>query len=96
MCWCDNLERKTVFEVFKFVLIIRLMKNAYFIISVAEGGWTRVVVEKPFGKDLNSSEALSKQIGELFDESQIYRIDHYLGKELVQNLVMKIARTIKC
>lgn len=52
------------------------------------GGWTRVVVEKPFGKDLASAEQLSSQIGELFDEPQIYRIDHYLGKELVQNLVL--------
>ncbi|MFS7954274.1 putative glucose-6-phosphate dehydrogenase (NADP(+)) [Helianthus anomalus] len=58
------------------------------------GGWTRVVVEKPFGKDLESSEALSTQIGDLFNESQIYRIDHYLGKELVQNLVIKITRII--
>ncbi|CAL5325632.1 hypothetical protein CsSME_00004943 [Camellia sinensis var. sinensis] len=52
------------------------------------GGWTRIVVEKPFGKDLDSSEQLSAQIGELFDEQQIYRIDHYLGKELVQNLLV--------
>lgn len=52
------------------------------------GGWTRIVVEKPFGKDLESSEKLSSQIGELFDEPQIYRIDHYLGKELVQNLLV--------
>ncbi|KAE8661617.1 Glucose-6-phosphate 1-dehydrogenase [Hibiscus syriacus] len=52
------------------------------------GGWTRVVVEKPFGKDLDSAEKLSSQIGELFDETQIYRIDHYLGKELVQNLLV--------
>lgn len=51
------------------------------------GGWTRIVVEKPFGKDLESSEQLSAKIGELFEEPQIYRIDHYLGKELVQNLV---------
>ncbi|XP_057515678.1 glucose-6-phosphate 1-dehydrogenase 6, cytoplasmic-like [Amaranthus tricolor] len=56
------------------------------------GGWTRIVVEKPFGRDLQSAEQLSSQIGELFDESQIYRIDHYLGKELVQNLlVMRFA-----
>ncbi|XP_024978283.1 glucose-6-phosphate 1-dehydrogenase, cytoplasmic-like [Cynara cardunculus var. scolymus] len=53
-----------------------------------KGGWTRIVVEKPFGRDLDSAEALSTQIGELFDESQIYRIDHYLGKELVQNLLV--------
>ncbi|KAB1211793.1 Glucose-6-phosphate 1-dehydrogenase, cytoplasmic isoform 2 [Morella rubra] len=52
------------------------------------GGWTRIVVEKPFGKDLESAEQLSTQIGELFDEPQIYRIDHYLGKELVQNLLV--------
>ncbi|KAE9449090.1 hypothetical protein C3L33_19012, partial [Rhododendron williamsianum] len=52
------------------------------------GGWTRIVVEKPFGKDLDSSEKLSEQIGELFEEPQIYRIDHYLGKELVQNLLV--------
>jgi len=52
------------------------------------GGWTRIVVEKPFGKDLASAEELSSQIGELFDEPQIYRIDHYLGKELVQNLMV--------
>ncbi|KAJ4959704.1 hypothetical protein NE237_019614 [Protea cynaroides] len=52
------------------------------------GGWTRVIVEKPFGKDLGSAEELSSQLGELFDEQQIYRIDHYLGKELVQNLLV--------
>ncbi|GER33297.1 glyceraldehyde-3-phosphate dehydrogenase [Striga asiatica] len=52
------------------------------------GGWTRIVVEKPFGRDLASGEELSSQIGELFDEPQIYRIDHYLGKELVQNLLV--------
>lgn len=52
------------------------------------GGWTRIVVEKPFGKDLDSAEQLSSQLGELFDEPQLYRIDHYLGKELVQNLLV--------
>ncbi|KAL0658092.1 hypothetical protein Bca4012_078677 [Brassica carinata] len=52
------------------------------------GGWTRIVVEKPFGKDLESAEQLSSQIGGLFDETQIYRIDHYLGKELVQNMLV--------
>ncbi|CAA6664166.1 unnamed protein product [Spirodela intermedia] len=52
------------------------------------GGWTRIVVEKPFGKDLSSAEELSSHLGELFTESQLYRIDHYLGKELVQNLLV--------
>ncbi|CAL9086262.1 unnamed protein product [Musa acuminata var. zebrina] len=52
------------------------------------GGWTRIVVEKPFGKDLKTAEDLSSQLGELFDEKELYRIDHYLGKELVQNLLV--------
>tara|TARA_R110002124_G_scaffold139983_2_gene304318 strand:- start:80 stop:1534 length:1455 start_codon:yes stop_codon:yes gene_type:complete len=48
---------------------------------------TRVVVEKPFGRDLKSAQALNAELRECFDESQIYRIDHYLGKETVQNLM---------
>ncbi len=51
-------------------------------------GWTRVVVEKPFGRDLASAIALNQAIHEYFDESQVYRIDHYLGKETVQNLLV--------
>ena len=51
-------------------------------------GWTRLVVEKPFGRDLASATALNEQIHRYFDESQIYRIDHYLGKETVQNLLI--------
>ncbi len=49
--------------------------------------WRRVIVEKPFGRDLRSSEALSSGIAELFTEAQLYRIDHYLGKEPVQGLL---------
>ncbi|KAM9584593.1 LOW QUALITY PROTEIN: glucose-6-phosphate 1-dehydrogenase [Morphnus guianensis] len=52
------------------------------------GGWNRVIVEKPFGRDLASSDALSHHLGGLFREDQIYRIDHYLGKEMVQNLMV--------
>lgn len=48
---------------------------------------TRVVVEKPFGHDLKSAQELNKLLGSLFDEDQIYRIDHYLGKETVQNIL---------
>ncbi len=48
---------------------------------------TRIVVEKPFGHDLASARALNQDLAEHFDESQIYRIDHYLGKETVQNLM---------
>lgn len=47
-----------------------------------------MVIEKPFGKDLASSEELNNKICSLFTEEQLYRIDHYLGKEIVQNLVV--------
>jgi glucose-6-phosphate 1-dehydrogenase len=50
-------------------------------------GWTRVVIEKPFGRDLTSAQELNQLVHKYFDESQIYRIDHYLGKETVQNLL---------
>jgi glucose-6-phosphate 1-dehydrogenase len=49
-------------------------------------GWTRVIVEKPFGYDLDSARMLNREISEVFDEGQVFRIDHYLGKETVQNL----------
>ena len=51
-------------------------------------GWTRVVIEKPFGRDLATAEALNTEIAEVFDERQMYRIDHYLAKETVQNLLV--------
>ena len=50
-------------------------------------GWTRLVVEKPFGHDLDSALALNALVHRYFDEKQVYRIDHYLGKETVQNLL---------
>ena len=50
-------------------------------------GWSRVIVEKPFGKDSESSAKLSNHLSSLFKEEQLYRIDHYLGKEMVQNLM---------
>ena len=54
----------------------------------AHGVWRRVVVEKPFGHDLASAEALNQQLLSVLEEKQIYRIDHFLGKETVQNLLM--------
>ncbi|MGA9840608.1 MAG: glucose-6-phosphate dehydrogenase [Thermoplasmata archaeon] len=51
-------------------------------------GWTRVVIEKPFGRDLASAEALNALVHRYFEEGQVYRIDHYLGKETVQNLLV--------
>jgi glucose-6-phosphate 1-dehydrogenase len=50
-------------------------------------GWTRLIVEKPFGRDLETAKALNAELQEIFDESEIFRIDHYLGKETVQNLL---------
>lgn len=51
-------------------------------------GWTRVVIEKPFGRDLASAQALNQLVQKYFEEKQTYRIDHYLGKETVQNLLV--------
>ena len=51
------------------------------------GGWKRIVFEKPFGSDLQSARALNVRIQQFFKEEQIYRIDHYLGKETVQNIL---------
>jgi len=59
------------------------------------GAWRRVVIEKPFGHDLSSAEALNAQILRVLSEDQIYRIDHFLGKETVQNiLVLRFANGI--
>jgi len=58
-------------------------------------GWSRLIVEKPFGHDLASSDKLSEDLSALFKENQLFRIDHYLGKEMVQNLmVLRFANAI--
>jgi glucose-6-phosphate 1-dehydrogenase len=58
-------------------------------------GWRRVVIEKPFGSDLPTARALNDSVHRVLDESQIYRIDHYLGKETVQNiLVFRFANSL--
>lgn len=49
-------------------------------------GWKRLIIEKPFGHDLPSAQALNEQLSKAFEENEIYRIDHYLGKSMVQNL----------
>ena len=53
----------------------------------ASGGWTRLIVEKPFGRDRASAQALTEELRRHFSEQEIFRIDHYLGKETVQNLL---------
>ncbi|GAB2534616.1 glucose-6-phosphate dehydrogenase [Gracilibacillus alcaliphilus] len=58
-------------------------------------GWTRLVIEKPFGHNYESAKELNEQIREAFTEDQIYRIDHYLGKEMVQNIeVIRFANAL--
>src|SRR5579871_6486849 len=52
------------------------------------GAWRRIIIEKPFGVDLASAQALNRELLEVLDERQIYRIDHYLGKETVQNIMV--------
>ncbi|MFH1476039.1 MAG: glucose-6-phosphate dehydrogenase [Verrucomicrobiota bacterium] len=54
----------------------------------ASSGWVRAVIEKPFGHDLNTARELNRTVHAVFDEDQIYRIDHYLGKETVQNILV--------
>ncbi len=58
--------------------------------ETADGGktWVRTIIEKPFGHDLESAKALNNEVNKVFDEDQIFRIDHYLGKETVQNILV--------
>jgi glucose-6-phosphate 1-dehydrogenase len=54
----------------------------------SDGGWARVIIEKPFGRDLASARQLNEIVLKVFDEQNVYRIDHYLGKETVQNILV--------
>jgi len=56
-------------------------------LAAEQQGWTRIIVEKPFGHNLETARALNRQITGVFREEQVYRIDHYLGKETVQNIL---------
>lgn len=69
----------------QFVEITTMLKQS----NLSEGkGWQRVVVEKPFGHDLPSAKELNDHLHNIFDEKEIFRIDHYLGKETVQNILV--------
>ena len=58
-------------------------------------GWTRVIIEKPFGTDLESAKQLNDEVLDVFEESQVYRIDHYLAKETAQNIsALRFANTL--
>jgi glucose-6-phosphate 1-dehydrogenase len=68
-----------------FASITRLLGSAGMVAS--DGGWRRIVIEKPFGTDLESARALNATLHAVFSEEQIYRMDHYLGKETAQNIL---------
>jgi len=68
-----------------YTVIVDLLGKAGLVKS--EAGWRRVIVEKPFGHDLDSARELNEELHAVFEERQIYRIDHYLGKETVQNIM---------
>lgn len=71
-----------------FPLVCSNLHKAGLIYNPKNTQWSRVVIEKPFGHDLNSSIALQRELLQYLSENQIYRIDHYLGKETVQNLLV--------
>jgi glucose-6-phosphate 1-dehydrogenase len=65
------------------------------LVQESDGKWARVIVEKPFGRDVDSAKELNRELKQILNEQQIYRIDHYLGKETVQNLmVFRFANSI--
>ncbi len=71
-----------------YVRIIEQIGKAGLAKPASDKSWTRVIIEKPFGHDKESALELNRKVLEVFDESQVYRIDHYLGKETVQNLLV--------
>lgn len=78
----------------QFPVILRHLRESG-LSRAAEGSWARVIVEKPFGKDLKTAQALNGLVSEVFPERDTYRIDHYLGKETAQNImVMRFANSI--
>jgi len=78
-----------------FPKIIAQLKHAKLDPSANHTGWSRIIVEKPFGTDLASAQALQTEVEKVFNESQVYRIDHYLGKETVQDIMaLRFANTI--
>jgi glucose-6-phosphate 1-dehydrogenase len=78
-----------------FPTLLKQLKAARLINPPLDSAFTRVVIEKPFGRDLSSARALNRLVLDTCDEKQVFRIDHYLGKETVQNLlVLRFANSI--
>jgi glucose-6-phosphate 1-dehydrogenase len=77
------------------VILHRLSEAGLLQSGGTESPWTRVIMEKPYGRDLESASDLNRIVAEVLQEDQVYRIDHYLGKETVQNiLVARLGNTI--
>lgn len=95
-----ELNKKAGNNLYYLAISPNLYENAFKNIATSglmnpENGWDRVLVEKPFGNDLAHAKSLDRLLGELFTENQIFRIDHYLGKEILQNiLVFRFANAI--
>ncbi|MDP9436353.1 MAG: glucose-6-phosphate dehydrogenase [Actinomycetota bacterium] len=78
-----------------FPTVLRQMERTGMADNASSGGWRRVVVEKPFGHDLASSQELNALVDNVFTSADVFRIDHYLGKETVQNLfALRFANTL--
>jgi glucose-6-phosphate 1-dehydrogenase len=76
-----------------FPTIIECLREAN--LNQQQAGWARVIIEKPFGTDLTSARALQEEVDKVFPENKVYRIDHYLGKEPVQDIMaLRFANTI--
>lgn len=73
---------------FLFMEVARAMANAGLVTCGDQQAWSRAVIEKPFGRDRASSDELVASLSQVFSEEQTYRIDHYLGKEVIQNLLV--------
>ena len=70
-----------------FPVVLKQMARTHMADNEKSGGWRRVVVEKPFGTDLDSAKALNDLVDDVFTAEDVFRIDHYLGKETVQNIL---------
>jgi glucose-6-phosphate 1-dehydrogenase len=68
--------------------VVKNLGDAQFVYPIEHGPWSRVIVEKPFGRDLATARALNEELSQVFRERQIFRIDHYLGKETTQNILV--------
>lgn len=85
-CWYFLSFKKHIIRIQRKLIII--VKDTLTNLQFLSDSWTRIIIEKPFGRDTETSAKLSNHLSSLFTEKHIYRIDHYLGKEMVQNLMV--------